>query len=152
MSSDMLLILTGNCTIAIAILSLYEYYCKSIFVGSVSSLNWVDVFYFRHIYSHYQNVRGIFLEGKTDLIPKLQNFLNEQQAYMQKMAATHSSNPLWRNVGLILSQYFGLVDGYHHGAPKDMVCLRLRTLCLELPERDSVRWKTPECKFSEQLG
>lgn len=40
---------------------------------------------------------------------------------MMKMSTSHPLDPFWRNVGLILSQYFGLVDGYKHVAPKDMV-------------------------------
>ena len=36
---------------------------------------------------------------------------------------THQDDPLWRNVGLILSQYKGLVSGYDYVAPKNMVSL-----------------------------
>lgn len=45
----------------------------------------------------------------------------EQQEFMEKMVAEHKEDPFWRNVGLILAQYNGLVDGYYHAAPGDMV-------------------------------
>ena len=41
------------------------------------------------------------------------------------MVQTHQDDPLWRNVGLILSQYKGLVSGYDYVAPKNMVSRRL---------------------------
>lgn len=54
---------------------------------------------------------------------------------MKKMVTANPNDPFWRNVGLILSQYFGLVDGYHQAAPKEMVNssavleLKLYALC-----------------------
>lgn len=71
---------------------------------------------------------------------------------MQKMATTHSSDPFWRNVGLILSQYFGLVDGYHHVAPKDMVCFTITDCMPGVVRKRFGALKNPCVKISEQSG
>lgn len=52
---------------------------------------------------------------------KLQNYLNDQQAWMEEQVSHNMADPYWRNVALILSQYKGLQAGYNHAAPKDMV-------------------------------
>lgn len=92
------------------------------------------IYTFSHIYAHYHNIKGTFLDGHSDVvIAKLQNFLNEQQAWLDKMVLANRNDSLWRNVGLIVSQYRGLVAGYDYVAPKDMVGISSLKICsLEL--------------------
>jgi len=40
---------------------------------------------------------------------------------MEKEVFLNKENALWRNAGLIFSQYSGLVQGYSYAAPKEMV-------------------------------
>lgn len=58
------------------------------------------------------------------------DFFNKQQDFMKDMVAANPDDPFWRNAGLILSQYSGLVDGYHHAAPEEMVSHALLELRL----------------------
>ncbi|XP_067938292.1 phospholipase B-like 1 [Watersipora subatra] len=76
---------------------------------------------YKHIYNQYNNIKGVFLDGKSEeVVTELRNFLKEQRSWMNLMVAMHKTDPLWRNVGLILSQYTGLEEGYQGTAPQSM--------------------------------
>lgn len=76
----------------------------------------------RHIYDHYKNLAAFFLGDKSaSTVTKLESFMAEQQAFMQKMADGNKNDPFWRNVGLVLDQYMGLTEGYNYAASDHMV-------------------------------
>jgi len=52
------------------------------------------------------------------IVEKLQDFYEKQDVWMRAMISNNANtNPLWNHVGLIVSQFDGLMDGYHSVAP-----------------------------------
>ena len=77
---------------------------------------------FRQIYANYQNLGPYSIDGRDkEIVANLHKFFDGQDEFMSTMSANNQDDPFWRNVGLILSQYSGMMDGYKHVAPKSMV-------------------------------
>lgn len=67
----------------------------------------------RRIWQHYHNVQDFFFSKRdADVLKKLKNWFDQQNSWMRNMIMKNKSDPMWRHVGLIMSQFDGLVAGY----------------------------------------
>ncbi|ESP01375.1 hypothetical protein LOTGIDRAFT_186156 [Lottia gigantea] len=73
------------------------------------------VFTASKIAEHYENVRGIFFNGKGSaaLEDKIKQYFIDQDKWMRKMINENApKDPIWRHVSYIIAQYDGLIEGY----------------------------------------
>ncbi|ELU15812.1 hypothetical protein CAPTEDRAFT_183314 [Capitella teleta] len=64
---------------------------------------------------HWTNtMAGYCTYPLSQFCQKLQNYLDENFAWIEKQIASSSSDPYWRHVELFLHQITGLIDGYHN--------------------------------------
>ncbi|XP_032218792.1 phospholipase B-like 1 isoform X2 [Nematostella vectensis] len=66
------------------------------------------------INDNYANLYGVFFKSEDDpMVAKVEKFFIEQDIWMRKMIALKSSNSsFWRQMGNIIAQFDGLVEGY----------------------------------------
>ena len=78
---------------------------------------------FRHMWAHYLNSQGYFFkESRPETRNLTRKFFDKQDAWMRSMIKQNPKDAYWMNVGYIVSQYDGLVDGYLATAEKEWVC------------------------------
>jgi len=69
------------------------------------------------IHDHYMNMRGIFLTGrKPGIEAKVRGFLATQLEWARTMSNSHSTDPFWRQVAMVIAHLDGLHDGYKKAA------------------------------------
>ncbi|EGD71986.1 phospholipase B-like protein B, partial [Salpingoeca rosetta] len=71
------------------------------------------------IYNHHINVLAVFSDLANGPSPELKSYINNQTQWIKKQLANNPSDRYWRQVGMILQQYDGLMDGYNAAAPAD---------------------------------
>ncbi|KAJ8037244.1 Phospholipase B-like 1 [Holothuria leucospilota] len=68
----------------------------------------------REIFQHTVNINATFFKGNSEFPIILKKFFQKQDAWTRSMIKAHEeTDPYWRGISLILSQYDGLVKGYN---------------------------------------
>ena len=75
--------------------------------------------YFTHqeIHNQHTNMLGIFSSLKNGPSKEFQSYITNQTAWIKQQLASHTSDAYWQQVGMIMRQYDGLIDGYNAAAP-----------------------------------
>ncbi|KAJ8037242.1 Phospholipase B-like 1 [Holothuria leucospilota] len=68
----------------------------------------------RQIFQHTVNINETFFRDLPEFAVKLKDFFQKQELWTRSMIKTHEdTDPYWRGISLIMSQYDGLVKGYN---------------------------------------
>jgi hypothetical protein len=74
----------------------------------------------KQIYQHYQLAKDIHSFERGKWYPKnWTDFMDANRIYTEESVQAYQDEPYWQEVGLILTQFHGLVDGYNARAPAD---------------------------------
>ena len=74
----------------------------------------------KQIFQHYQLAKDIHGFDRNKWYPKnWTDFMDKNRVYTEESVEAYLDVPYWREVGLILDQFHGLIDGYNNAAPDD---------------------------------